>query len=359
MPIQTPVPAPTSSFSIDFDKIFRRLLIFILMGVAGNLIFSFLTTDDDIFTSVISFSLPYFFLALLLTWIPWFLNTFRVLIWTRFLGYNIPFLRVMKIVIGTEMGAAVSPTSVGGSPVKAGMLIQEGLSPGEAASLATFGAVEDFGFYLFFLLVIFPVGLARYSMWDFGLWDAAKAKIVSPLSLYVLLGVLVIVFVLTVFKRKVINPKLKTQRTSVLARFARKAAIAWDEFKYVYRLVARRGKLWYVLTTFITGIQWICRYSVITALVLSLGLPADPLRFLILQWFVFLSMNFVPLPGASGGAEAIFFIIYKPFLPAEAIGLITAGWRFLTFYFLLILDIFVFAGLLHLTSKPVSSEPTS
>lgn len=43
-------------------------------------------------------------------------------------------------------------------------------------------------------------------------------------------------------------------------------------------------------------------------------------------------MNAVPTPGAIGGAEALFALLYRPFLPAGSIALVMAGWRFFTFY---------------------------
>jgi uncharacterized membrane protein YbhN (UPF0104 family) len=58
---------------------------------------------------------------------------------------------------------------------------------------------------------------------------------------------------------------------------------------------------------------------------------------MVLQVFVFALMTLVPTPGAAGGAEVMFSLIYRAFLPAGTIGLVTAGWRFLTFYFLLLL----------------------
>jgi uncharacterized membrane protein YbhN (UPF0104 family) len=68
-----------------------------------------------------------------------------------------------------------------------------------------------------------------------------------------------------------------------------------------------------------------------------MGIPVRPILFMVLQVFVFALMTLVPTPGAAGGAEVMFSLMYSSFLPAGTIGLVTAGWRFLTFYFLLLL----------------------
>jgi uncharacterized protein (TIRG00374 family) len=106
----------------------------------------------------------------------------------------------------------------------------------------------------------------------------------------------------------------------------------WRDFALIFGLIAERGKVRLALTILISTIQWLCRYSVLTALVMSLGLPAQPLVFFSLQVILFAAMNAVPTPGAAGGAEALFALLYRPFIPAESITLVMVGWRFFTFY---------------------------
>jgi hypothetical protein len=60
---------------------------------------------------------------------------------------------------------------------------------------------------------------------------------------------------------------------------------------------------------------------------------------------VFTALNFVPTPGASGGAEAAFVLVYSALLPEAVIGIATSGWRFLTFYLQLGLGSVVFTAM--------------
>jgi hypothetical protein len=68
----------------------------------------------------------------------------------------------------------------------------------------------------------------------------------------------------------------------------------------------------------------------------------DPVLFFLLQWVIFTGMMFVPTPGASGGAEAMFYVVYQALLPAGLIGIVTALWRMLTFYLSLALGSVIF-----------------
>lgn len=111
----------------------------------------------------------------------------------------------------------------------------------------------------------------------------------------------------------------------------------WRDAREVFRLVGARGKSRFALSMLLTAIHWAARYSVVSALIAYLGQPVEPVLYWLLQWVVFTLMAMVPTPGAAGGAEAAFFLIYSPFVPEEVIGVATAGWRFLTFYLLLAL----------------------
>jgi uncharacterized membrane protein YbhN (UPF0104 family) len=47
-------------------------------------------------------------------------------------------------------------------------------------------------------------------------------------------------------------------------------------------------------------------------------------------------MLFIPTPGASGGAEASFLLIFGKSIPSEISFLIVSIWRFFTYYYVLI-----------------------
>ena len=125
-------------------------------------------------------------------------------------------------------------------------------------------------------------------------------------------------------------------QSSLLLKIKQHMQNFWTDFKSVYFLIVKNGKSRFLLSMILTSVQWVCRYSVISALLASMDIAVDPVQSFVLQWFVFTLMNFIPTPGATAGAEASFYFIYESLLPGDIIGLVTTGWRFLTFYFLLI-----------------------
>jgi uncharacterized protein (TIRG00374 family) len=106
----------------------------------------------------------------------------------------------------------------------------------------------------------------------------------------------------------------------------------------VFALVLHRGKLRAACTLSLTAVQWICRYTVIAALLAAFGLEAAPLTQILLQWVVFTAGTLVPTPGGATAVESAFAIVYHPFVPGPLLGTVTVAWRFLLFYLPLALD---------------------
>ena len=82
----------------------------------------------------------------------------------------------------------------------------------------------------------------------------------------------------------------------------------------------------------LTTVGWLFRFYVVVLLVENMGLKADFKIFASLQWLLFNSAIAMPTPGGAVGVEAVFFILFKPYVGNDLIGVVTLGWRFMTFY---------------------------
>jgi len=313
------------------NSLFKRLFFLIPIGVIGNIIYSIAFTDHVTMGSVVRFSPAYLFLALLLCIVPWFTGSFRLFIWSRFLGKDQRYRDMFAVAIGAELGAAASPPVVGGGPIKTWMLMQRGFSGGAALSLTMLEGFED---ALFFLIMV-PVALTLSSAWDLPVVRSSTAGF-GQLSVWILPGTASLLL-LTAILIAAHRSKGITERFPPLRRIAGHIKVSYHEFVDTYHNIVLKGKTVFALTMVLTTIQWVCRYSIISFLLLGLGIAPRPLLFMALQVIVFALLTFIPTPGGVGGAEALFSIIYRSFLPPETIGIVTAGWRFFTFYVLLLL----------------------
>jgi glycosyltransferase 2 family protein len=328
--------------SFDISKILIKLLIVIGIGISANMIFSLYTSDKTVLKSLMNFSVDYFLLAVLLTIIPWFTHTLRLQIWSNFLDNPLSFKDGMKIAIGTDLGSAISSPTVGSTGVKIAMLIQKGFNPATSTSISILGNLESD----LFAFVTVPIALSIASSWDLPVIKVLLDKMshLGTVLVWVSLFTGFIITALVILKKKfnIVIFKKSIKDFKWLSKIIQYLKNYWADFKGVYYLIGDKGKSLFLLSFILTGIQLICRYSIFSALLYSIGIKANIFQCYALQWCVFTLMSFTPTPGASGGAEAAFYFIFKSFFNDKTIGLVTLGWRFLTFYFLLLLGTVIF-----------------
>lgn len=290
----------------------------ILLGAVGGLAVGLTRGEGLRLDALDRVAPPWLLLAVLLGFVPWSMDTLRLRIWSGVLGTPLPLRSALRVVIGGDLGAAATPTAVGGIPVKVALLREEGISVSTGASLCGLKALED---GVFFLLAI-PVGLALTAGSSLPQFASLAGRVPVPGLVLAGAGVAVVV--------------------GGLAWSVRRSR--WvDVVRANAALVARAGMRRFAPSFLCTALQWSARYSAITALVAGLGAPVEPVRFWLLQWVVFTAMTLVPTPGAAGGAEAAFALAYGRILPAELMTWLVLGWRAVTFYLLLAVGAGVFA----------------
>jgi len=331
---------PKRAFSLE--RLFRTAMIVVPLGVLGNIVFTLYTTDRGTFSALGAFPRHYLALAVILGLVPWFTNAFRLVIWTRFIGYSLSVREALRIVLGSEIGSSLLPTSTGGELIRLGMLVQRGVPTGAAGSIFTLAYLED---TLFFAIAL-PAAFVWSGAGELPIFGQIAEQFQTDVTRALLLGAVLLGGVLLLVRMVFTGWLGRRVRRGVVRSYVRlrhRVRHTWRDAREVYVLVIQRGKLRFVATWLLGALQWTCRYSVATSLVAFLGAPVDPVLFFLLQWVVFTAMMFIPTPGASGGAEAAFYLVYSALIPAGIIGLATAGWRFFTFYLQLGLGSLVFA----------------
>ncbi|MCC6461081.1 MAG: flippase-like domain-containing protein [Saprospiraceae bacterium] len=331
---------PDSSLRIPFDLhvLLRRLLPIICIGVLLNLLVSWYTAGPGGWHLGAAFSLRYVLLAAVLSLLPWFWHCVRLWIWGRFFGVAISWRNLLRIAVATDVGGSIAPQAVGGAPLKITMLVQQGYSTGKATLLTLLSGVED---AIFFAMVI-PVSLLLLPAQEFVGWQ----KLSHMLQQYgapILLG-LVLFGGLSVFVRKI-----RRRRKGVSASASSWAVFAQD-FKAAVWLIYTQGRWPFFLSLLALTAQWLTRFSILVAMLLAFGLSDQLLHFFLLQWMIFVAMVLTPTPGGAGGTEAAFILVFGKIIPQTAIGTVLAGWRFMTYYFMLLTGV----AILWLMRDPVA-----
>jgi len=263
-------------------------------------------------------------LAAVLGIAPWFFISGRIWMWARFLDCPISFRDALRTTAATELTSSISPKAIGGAPAKLALMINSGVRPGRAASILMLDNIAD----VVFFAAVAPAIAFFTARWQVPEVQEVLLRVMDKIGAVVpwVLGAIVLVVLIAVIWRR------RSPAKAGGGKFRHTFAQIRTDFLSAYALVAQRGKLHALVAIGLTTGLWFCRASVATAVIYGLGQQADPILFFLLQWVVFAMMVFVPTPGAALGAEASFAAIFDGFVIEGLLGVLTAGWRFFSFY---------------------------
>jgi len=325
--------------SFDVKTFFSRILLLLPVGVLLHLGLHLYYAEENLSDQLRLFSPGALLIAFVLGLLPWVFHTLRLKVWTAFIGARISFLQLFRVILANDFGRSVSPTMLGGGPAKAGMLMKNGV-PAERAVVITFmGTVEDGIFITTVSLVLLPWLSTEHL--SFITDRVSSVSVPVPyLAAPLLVGLGGLLLLLSpAVRRQVSHLPLMDRVRSFFERL-------WRSFHGVYRLIRRDGKRCLALTVFLTALDFLARYSIVYVLLLGLGVSVSFLQVLLMQWVVFAIMLLVPTPGATGGAEAIFLLVFGSVCASDLLALLTTGWRVFSFYAPLMTGLLLWWGLL-------------
>jgi len=306
-----------------------RLIVILSVGLLISVAYSAFTVDNSSFNAFSRFPLLCILALAGMVILPWLADTLRVQVWLRFLGKRERFADVFQMTLATEMASAVSPAAIGGSGAKLAWMVSRGIAPGVASSIMALNAFED---VVFFILAL-PLALLFSSAAGDGVtldkfWGMIQQhNLTGSRTLgFFLLGIIGLAFaggltwtlLPTAFKSRVTGWKKKLMHQAGVA-------------KQTFRVMIAQGKWRFLITVGLSGLHWVCRFSMLTVLLVGLQHYVDPFHFFASQWLVFMLVKLVPSPGGAGGAELAFLFFYRASLPENLLGLLVGAWRVLTF----------------------------
>jgi uncharacterized protein (TIRG00374 family) len=335
---------------VRLNRLLRPLAVIIPLAIAGNIIYIVAASEPQSLKSLGSYNIWYLILSVVLVFIPWVTHGGRVYLWNHAFGKDMRPSDALKTVVANDIGSAITPTAVGGGYVKLGFLVKYGFSPGEATLVTLLGSIEDGAFFA----VAIPLAVILTRAWTNSMARAAFHNLIShwPLLVIAGAGVLAAYAIWTWIKARAgrrIESEALPKGQGFFIGIKTKLRAFRDEFLAALMFAARNGKRTFGLCVFLSGIGWSCRYGAISALVAGLGYKSDPVLFFLLQWIVFTTMTLIPTPGAVGGAEMSFAIVFGRIVHPGLVPILTGAWRFITFYLVVIV------GALYLSAVGIGS----
>lgn len=236
---------------------------------------------------------------------------------------------------------AITPMSTGGQPSQLAAMVQMGIEGGRATSLLLMK-------FIIYQIVVF---LAYVTTIITGFHMVATKF--AGLAVFIAIGFLIhvssIAFLLAILFAYNWTKKTANWIMNLLAKFINHKRVdiwrknTFDKIETFYeesqKLKREKKKL--IVCVILTVLQLLCFYSIPYMTLVTLNVSADWASVTQMNIMIIMFMAIIPIPGASGGAEYSFQTLFSTFISSN--GTLIVGmflWRFVTYFFGMILGIF-------------------
>jgi uncharacterized protein (TIRG00374 family) len=303
------------------------------------LYFSLKDNFNTIINEIINVNIFWLVISFLLAISFWF---FKAIATTRIANifkkdYSIK--QGMRLVLETNFFHAITPFAVGGQPYEIYSLKKSKLKITEATNVS----IVNFIVYQIALVLLGIIAIV-YNHHFVLLKENDLLKNLVVIGFLVNFIVIVALFLLTCTKKinkilmkfiiKVLNKihivKNKDEKIKQFNEYL-------NEFHQGAKILLQDKKL-FIKLIFVHFIGLISSYLIPLTLTYAMGISSyTGIEAIVLSSYVMLIGAFVPIPGGTGGLEYGFMTFYGSFIKGSKLNAIMLLWRFITYYFAMIL----------------------
>ena len=316
----------------NYNKWIASSILISILSITIVLIFTLDTTTIKVVREI---RLGYILAALgihILSFVIWGL---RIRVMTSALGHKISLLRSYEIVVSGTFVAALTPSSIGGEPLRILLLRQDQVPVGQATAVILGERVLDAVLLLLaapFSLYLFH-GMLSDSRLDVVIVLGELLSVVSlALVLYALLRPRYVKLAINNLIEWMIKRLNGRKIGEKLYRLSESIDREIDEFHESIHLFSTEGRAGLFYGMIYTVIYWIIEFASLPVILLGLNQPPSILTSFAAQVLLMIIIVVPLTPGSSGVAEFAAISIFSVFMPASILGIAVAAWRAFTFY---------------------------
>ena len=319
----------------------KKVANIIVLALVTCLVLYFSLKDNfnTIINEIINVNIYWLVISFLLALSFWF---FKAIATTRIANifkkdYSIK--QGMRLVLETNFFHAITPFAVGGQPYEIYSLKKSKLKITEATNVS----IVNFIVYQIALVLLGIIAIV-YNHHFVLLKENDLLKNLVVIGFLVNFIVIVALFLLTCTKKinkilmkfiiKVLNKihlvKNKDEKIKQFNEYL-------NEFHQGAKILLQDKKL-FIKLIFVHFIGLISSYLIPLTLAYAMGISSyTGIEAIVLSSYVMLIGAFVPIPGGTGGLEYGFMTFYGSFIKGSKLNAIMLLWRFITYYFAMIL----------------------
>jgi hypothetical protein len=319
-------------------KIFNFLLLFSVTGLV--LYFSLKDNFNEIINIILNLNKFWLIIGFLLVISYWF---FKAIVLHKIVdNFNQKYTlkKAFRLIIEENFFHAITPFASGGQPYQMYSLKKDGLKMADATNVA----IQGFVVYQIALVTLGIIAIISNHI--FGIFhDNSVLKNLVTIGFITNFLVTIGLFLITFAKG--INKFV----TKYVISFLHKIKIVKDKNKQIEKfnkyinelhdgsLILLKNKKKFVMMILIDFVSLICLYLIPLVLLYATGdyTSINGLICIVTSAYVMLIGSFVPIPGGTGGLEYGFIKFFGEFISGSVLNAIMLIWRFITYYFAMIL----------------------
>ena len=315
-------------------KIKRFLILSVAISIAVILLISFFTIDRQSIGYILKISPIYLLLAVLLHLLSLIAISLKLMVLVRSIGHRISFKNAFEIGLASGFLAAITPSQMGGEPLRIKML-SDTTGGGKATAVVLGERVLDVIFFISFVPIIL---LAFGGVINIG---NPIEYIIGSAFFLGLVGFLIWIGVIRpdILKETVRWGISKTERFSKDKESAEKLIerleLEIDGLSISFKTMVKR-KAHFSLALLLTYAIWILDFSIPSVILMGFGLNPIWIYSIFSQVLITLIAIAPTTPGSSGIYEFSILAFYSAFVPKAIIGIFILLWRSSIYYFNLI-----------------------
>ncbi|MCM1985878.1 flippase-like domain-containing protein [Methanococcoides seepicolus] len=321
----------------------KWLIISLFISIISIIGVMFYTLDPQTLESIRNIRLEFLLLALCLHLLSYLLWGLRTRSMCKFLGFDVSIPRAVEIVTSSTFLASVTPSSIGGEPLRVHLLGQENVPVGSATAVVLGERLLDG----VLILVSAPIALHLFR----------GVISISGLNTLVVMGELLLslTFLIVIYavwhphhtkkafnyvihRVAVITGKADSSR---LERLTDKLDMVIDDFHSSMAFFVTKGRKGLFFGSVYTILFWIVEFAMVPVILMGLNQPPAIVISFAAQVLLMILLVLPITPGSSGIAELGATSLFSLFVPVYLIGIVVVAWRAFTLYLNLIVGGFV------------------
>ncbi len=315
------------------NKIFDLGVVAVL-GFIFLSVFIFSNGMNSLMVQLKTVNLNWILLGVLCIFLFWFFETLILYIITKSLySSKFLFLKSIKFAMTGQFFSAITPFQSGGQPSQLYIMTENDIPVGISGSvLMVKFIIHQSTLTIYSVIVI----LAKYKYFNSKIPYFIYFCIIGFVFNTALI-ILALIFSINEKMTMTISSWILNvvKKIKKIKNLEAKCNTIEDEIKSFHKnsaIMAKNIKMCFVASIY-TFIQWTLFYSIPFCIYKSFGLSSTNLWTMICaQVFLTMFMSFIPLPGAAGGAEGGFYLIFGIFFKGNTIVPAIFMWRMMTYY---------------------------